>query len=213
MRVFIKFRSVLKTDGAIYIINLLMNRIFSGFVQQRFKFGPGLLIYRDADLKGLQCAKVGRNFSLGRRSRVEIIRLHNKITFSPRLIIGNDVSMQDDIHIGCVEKITIDDGVLIASKVYISDHNHGNYNGASQDEPSTPPRLRRVVSNPVYIGRNVWVGESVTILPGVSIGEGSIIGANSVVSSNIPANSIAVGSPARIIKKYDVDDKCWFRNG
>ena len=52
-----------------------------------------------------------------------------------------------------------------------------------------------------FIGKNVWIGDKVTILPGVSIGEGTIVGANSVVTKSLPAYSVCVGNPARIIKK------------
>ena len=50
------------------------------------------------------------------------------------------------------------------------------------------------------IGKNVWLGAGVIVLPGVTIGENSIIGAGSVVTHDIPANQIAVGSPAWVIK-------------
>lgn len=209
MSLFSKLCFVLRTDGGIYLINAFKNKIFSQFIQRRFNFGLGLLIHHDADLRGLQCAGIGNNFSVGRRARIEIIRFHNGIHFSPELIIGDNVSIQDDVHIGCIEKIIIGDGVLIASKVYISDHNHGNYSGSHQDEPTTEPRLRLVTHNPVTIGRNVWIGEMVSILPGVSIGEGTIIGANSVVVSDLPPNCIAVGVPARIIKTFDVSVLNW----
>ena len=53
----------------------------------------------------------------------------------------------------------------------------------------------------VNIGNNVWIGGSVTILPGITIGDNCTIGAGSVVTRDIPANSIAVGNPAKVIKK------------
>lgn len=53
---------------------------------------------------------------------------------------------------------------------------------------------------PIVIGNDVWVGGNATILPGVTIGDRSIIGAGSVVTKDIPADSIAVGNPAKIIK-------------
>ena len=50
------------------------------------------------------------------------------------------------------------------------------------------------------IGNNVWVGTKATILQGVTIGDNAVIGANAVVTRDIPANSIAVGAPARVVK-------------
>lgn len=61
----------------------------------------------------------------------------------------------------------------------------------------------------ILIGDNVWVGACVTVLGNVSIGYGSIIGANSLVLDDIPPFSIAVGSPARVIKRYSFVSKSW----
>lgn len=56
---------------------------------------------------------------------------------------------------------------------------------------------------PVSIGNDCWIGGSVTILPGVTIGDGCTIGAGSVVTRDIPAHSVAVGNPARVVKTLD----------
>ena len=86
--------------------------------------------------------------------------------------------------------ITIGNDVFIGPKVQLITTNHG-----------TAPSQRRVtVSRPIVIGRNVWLGAGVIVLPGVTIGENSIIGAGSVVNHDIPANVIAAGSPAKVIK-------------
>lgn len=66
---------------------------------------------------------------------------------------------------------------------------------------------------PVTIGDNVWIGGNVVINPGVTIGNGCVIGSGSVVTKDIPDNSIAVGNPARVIRKItDSDRKFYFRN-
>lgn len=58
-------------------------------------------------------------------------------------------------------------------------------------------------AEPITIKDNVWIGGHVTVLPGVTIGSGSVIGAGSVVTKNIPANTLAVGNPCRILKKIE----------
>lgn len=60
---------------------------------------------------------------------------------------------------------------------------------------------------PITIGSNVWFGGHVVVLPGVTIGDGCVIGAGSVVTHDIPANSVAVGSPCRVISTIDQDDR------
>lgn len=99
---------------------------------------------------------------------------------------------------------------LIASKVYISDIQHGCYNGTHfQDHPETPPGDQLLNAKEVIIEDNVWIGESVSIMHGVTIGKGSIVSANSVVTKDIPENTIVVGNPAKPIKKYNIELKIW----
>jgi lipopolysaccharide O-acetyltransferase len=124
--------------------------------------------------------------------------------------IGNNVEINDYVHIGAIQSVTIGDNVLIASKVFISDHNHGHYGTNNRhDSPDSIPKERELSYAPVVIANNVWIGESVSIMPGVTIGKGSIIGAMSVVTRAIPPYCIAVGSPAKEIKKYNFDTSNW----
>jgi maltose O-acetyltransferase len=65
------------------------------------------------------------------------------------------------------------------------------------------PRLRRdglEAAEPITIHDNVWIGGGAIVLPGVTIGENSVIGAGAVVTKDIPANRVAVGNPAQVIK-------------
>ena len=126
------------------------------------------------------------------------------------LFIGDDCEMGDMTHIVAHERVEIGSHVLIASKCFISDTNHGSYSGDDQDAPEIPPNQRALTTQPVRIGNNVWIGENAVILAGSGIDAGCIIGANSVVSRTIPAGSIVVGSN-RIIKRYSPDEKKWIR--
>jgi acetyltransferase-like isoleucine patch superfamily enzyme len=128
-----------------------------------------------------------------------------------RLIrIGSHVEMNDYVHIGAVESVTIGDRVLIASKVYITDHNHGSYGKGGIHSPAqVAPSQRQLVSLPVVIEDDVWLGEFVSVLPGVRIGKGSVVGTMSTVTRDIPPYSIAVGSPARVIKQFNFVTNMW----
>lgn len=118
--------------------------------------------------------------------------------FSPEIIIGSNVSVQKDCHIGAINRVVIGDGVVFASKVYLSDHFHGEINAEAL---TLPPAMRPLYSKgEIIIENNVWIGEGVVVLPNVTIGENSIIGANSVVSKSIPKNSVAAGNPAKILR-------------
>lgn len=125
-----------------------------------------------------------------------------------QLILGERVQVNDYVHIGVMEKIIIGNDVLIASKVFITDHNHGQFVN-EETEFHKPVIKRKLSSKIVIIGNNVWLGEGVNILPGVTIGDNTIIGAGSIVTKNISADSLAVGNPARVIKKFDRTKSKW----
>ncbi len=87
--------------------------------------------------------------------------------------------------------IEIKEGTLIGHNTTIATLNH-DFN---------PNKRQNISPKHVKIGKNVWIGSDCTILPGVEIGDGAIIGAGSVVTKSIPKNTIAVGNPAKVIRK------------
>ena len=118
--------------------------------------------------------------------------------------------VNENVHIAATHSVTIGDDVLMASRIYISDHHHGNYSGEVQSSPDMTPKDRPLTADAkVVIGDRVWIGEMVSVLAGVTIGEGCIIGSGSVVSKDIPPHCIAVGSPARVIKRFDFMENKW----
>ena len=70
-----------------------------------------------------------------------------------------------------------------------------------------PRRDKLEAALPIVLGDNVWLGGGVIVLPGVSIGDNSVIGAGSVVTKDVPANVIAVGNPARVIRAVPDDER------
>lgn len=99
--------------------------------------------------------------------------------------------------------IEIGNDVWTGHHVYITDQNHG-YKDVRRpiSQQSQPER-------PVKIGNGSWLGHGSVVLPGVTIGEHVVIGANAVVTKDIPAFSVAVGSPARVIRQFDFAKDTW----
>ncbi|MCP4650713.1 MAG: acetyltransferase [PVC group bacterium] len=178
-------------------------------IRSKLLYPKARLIRFPIDIRGRKYINYGKGFTTGRGCRIEAYPIDGKST---TIIIGNNVQINDYVHITGVKKVLIGNNVLIAGKVYISDSNHGNYSGSKEDSnPLVVPTDRPLFSKEVIIEDCVWIGEAVSILPGVTVGKGSVIGANSVVTKNIPENVIAVGSPARVIKKFNFVINKWER--
>ena len=185
-------------------------KIVQSFVYTKLFFPQARLIRLPFDIRNSRYIRIGRKFTTGFACRIEAVPLvkenENCIT------IGANVQINDYVHITAMSNVIIGNNVLIASKVYISDCSHGFYNGEEMDSsPEQHPIDRSYNISEVIIEDNVWLGEFVSVLPGVTIGKGAIIGSNSVVTKDIPANTIAVGSPAKVIKKYNFETKKWER--
>ena len=183
-------------------------RMVRNLILTKIMFPQARIIRFPFDIRNKKWISIGNGFTSGVGCRLETHP--DKIKALKKLIIiGDNVEINDYVHINASEKVEIGKNVLIASKVYISDTNHGNYSGIIQDSPLTIPNKRILSTKPVIIEDNVWIGESVSIMPGIRIGKGSIIGANSVVTKSIPEFSIAVGIPAIVIKYYNFEKKVW----
>jgi len=181
------------------IISLMYTKIF--FKGARF-------IRRPIHVRGKNFLEYSEGFTTGYSCRLEMF--DTGIGGLKKLIIGKNCKIGDYVHIAAGERVSIGENVLMASKIYISDLNHGDYSDMSTDSsPDVPPDERPLHTKPVSIGNNVWIGENVCILSGVNIGDGCIIGANSVVNKDIPYNCIAVGSPAKVVKRYNHDTGKW----
>ncbi len=144
--------------------------------------------------------KIGNNFQT---CHVVLIREDNiigdnvSIGTNSVLEYGNRIGDNSRIHSGCfLELVTIKNNVFVAPNVVFT------------DDPHPPcPKYKNCVGG-VIVKSYAKIGGNSTILPGVIIGKGSLIGGGSVVSKNVPDYCVAIGCPAKIVKKVD-DLKCW----
>ena len=110
------------------------------------------------------------------------------------LSIGDKAVLGRGVSINCYLDIEIGAAALFADDIYVSDFDH------RFADLTTPIKDQGIVKSRVRIGPDVWIGTKVTIARGVVIGEGSVVGANAVVTHDLPAYSVSVGVPARVIK-------------
>jgi acetyltransferase-like isoleucine patch superfamily enzyme len=182
-------------------------RLFSYILRTRLMFHRARLIRFPIEVRGKKFIDFGINLTTGTGCRIEAFPLYTRNVI---IKFGKNVEINDYVHIAGISSVLIGNNVLIASKVYISDIQHGCYDGSTlNDHPDTPPRDRKLTAKKVMIGDNVWIGEFVSVLPGVTIGNGTIVGSNSVVSKSLPPNVIAVGIPAKPIKKFNFATERW----
>lgn len=159
----------------------------------KISIGKSIIIYRNCDILALSSGKVQ---------------------------IGDDCIIGSDFRLYCRDQVSIGDHVLISWNVFISDYDgHSTHPDErllelNYIQDTFVPNFRKInrpkvngnmtpkySTEPVYIGDNVWVGANVMILKGVSIGSNSVIAAGSVVTKDIPANCIAAGNPAKVVKE------------
>lgn len=115
---------------------------------------------------------------------------------SVAISIGRGTSIVGSCVISAVRQVCLEEQVLVARNVYISDHSH-KY--TRQELAILAQGIDKLA--PVVIKRGAWLGQNVVVCPGVTIGRGAVIGANAVVTQNIPDFSVAAGAPARVLKR------------
>lgn len=151
--------------------------------------GDGVIIYEDVD---------GGVVELGDR-----VHLNEGVTIQTgaggRVVLGADTHLQPRCQLSAYKAaIVIGRDVQIAPACAFYPYDHAMSAG-------TPMRLQRMTTKgDIVVEDDAWLGHGVIVLSGVRVGAGAVIGAGAVVTSDIPAGAIAVGAPARVLRKREV---------
>lgn len=136
----------------------------------------------------------GGRIHIGERVKLHSNFAHSVLATFPGglLEIGDRTVLNYGVDICATKLVRIGSDCLLGTHVIILDSDFHDV----VDHDRVPE------SRPVIIGDGVWIGNRATILPGVTIGDGAVVGAGSVVISDIPARCLAMGNPARVMKKF-----------
>lgn len=166
--------------------------------------GRGAVLYRPETLdRNTKNVFVGDDTTILAASRIQLYPVDGKM---PRIVFGDRCYVGYHNTFLAAADIVIGDEVLMASNILISSENH------STDPESPIPYMNQPLrAAPVRIGDGTWLGERVMVMPGVTVGKRCVIGGGSIVTKDVPDYSIAVGSPARVVKTYDFERHEWVR--
>lgn len=187
-------------------INSVYSKINVFHLRGEFKqLGRNALIENPSSIMNPHCISIGDNFTARSGLKLRAYTSYEDVAFTPVLTIGNNVHLATDCTINCTHRIDIRDNAALGAGSKVMDHMHG----LPGYEDLQIHVMKRVLTSKggVTIKENVMVGAGVLILAGVEIGENCVIGAHAVVTKSIPANSIAVGAPARVIKTIRVPNE------
>lgn len=174
----------------------LREMIFSLMISGGFaRFGRKSIIIPPVRIEGEQRIEIGSYVYISRGSWIQT--LPDGEDSSSALVIGDCTSIAGPCVLSAIRSIILEEHVLLASNIYISDHRH------RYDQAGIPVKMQGVARiEPVLIKKGAWIGSNAVICPGVTIGEGAVVGANSVVNRDVPDFSVAAGAPARVIKSF-----------
>jgi len=180
-------------NRAFWAYHVLRSAIFYKFTFG--EFGRKSLIIKPILISNPHRIFVGNRVLMRNGARLEVV-LDGK-TENPLMSIGDNVSIEQNVHIVCHCSVKIGANVSITANCVIVDTEH------PFDDVLNPIKVgARISTEPsfVEIGDGCFIGTGVCILPNVRIGEGCVIGSNSVVTKDIPAYSVAMGQPARVVR-------------
>lgn len=147
-----------------------------------------------------KCVTMGKSCSIGKGAVLAPLGGG----YPSRIIIGDRVSIGAMDRIASMNEVIIEDEVLFAAFVHITDHSH------EYRQIGKPIRSQGVFTKgPVHIKKGAWLAFGCHILSGVTVGEYSVVAANSVVTKDVPPYTVVAGNPARVVKRYNFESNQW----
>ncbi len=191
-------------EGCLDIWTRLRTRLYTLLIGREFQsIGRGTRISPPFRFSNLGKIRLGEQVMIHRDCWIQVLPCEDN-DHAAKLVIDSHAGIGMGATISAAKQVAIEEYVLLARNVYISDNRHAF-------EDVTDPIMSQGLDKPapVRIGRHSWLCQNVCVLPGATIGEHCVIGANSVVRGEIPSYSVAVGAPARVVKQFNLATRLW----
>ena len=167
------------------------------------KLGSMTCVIKPMRIIGKRKIFIGNHCNILNQARIETIQRWKEKEFNGSIHIGDHTSIEQNCHIIAADKLEIGDHTVISAFVYIADcgHSMDNINESVMEQPLFVKRTK--------IGAYSFIGIGAKIMPGVEIGEHVVVGAGAVVTKDVPPYTMVAGNPAKIIKRYNMEDQKW----
>lgn len=188
------------------IYRKVINKIFTFIYSFSFKkLGHKSVLSVPFLVEGAKYISIGKKVYVRSNAWMSALSQENYKSNDVKLSIGESTYIGRNAHIVALKNIRIGKDVLIGDNVYIADNYH------IFDRIDLPYKDQGIgFKSQVVVGDGTWVGENVCIISS-KIGKQCIVGANSLVIDDVPDYTMVVGSPARIVKKFNHRSKIWQR--
>ena len=165
--------------------------------------GPTSFVSPFIEIMNMRNVAIGDNVYVSRGSVILAIDHYDVGVFSPSITIDDGAYLGKGVTLACAKELVVGENAVLGDNVYIADCSH-----SLQDIRKSVVRQELEVGV-VKIGSRSWIGKNSVVLFDLTIGENAVVGANSFVNRSVPPYTMVCGSPAKIVKRYDLAEKRW----
>ena len=176
-----------------------LNKIFYG------NFGYNSYIVLPSYITQRKNISIGNNVFIRNNARIEPVTQWYNNSYKPKVIIEDNVSIEQNIQLTCSNFVKIGKNTMVNSYVFITDIDH------DYSEINEPIKKQKLIVSETIIGEDCFIGTGVKIMAGVKLGNHCVVGANAVVTHSFPDYCVIAGVPAKVIKKYDFEKSEWVK--